>query len=67
MKFKNNEDQNVDTLILLRKGNKIPMEGVTKCGAETEGVTIQRLLLMGIHPIHNHQTQTLLWMPKSAC
>jgi hypothetical protein len=34
---KNKEDQSVDTLILLRRGNKIPMEGVTetKCGAES--------------------------------
>jgi hypothetical protein len=45
------EDQSVDTLILLRRGNKIPMEGVTKCGAETEGMTIQRLPHLGIHPI----------------
>jgi hypothetical protein len=38
MKIKKKEDQNVDTLILLRKENKIPMGGVTetKCGAETE-------------------------------
>ena len=38
MKFKKKEDKSVDTLILLRKGNKIPMEGVmeTKCEAETE-------------------------------
>jgi hypothetical protein len=37
------ENQNVDTLILLRNGNKIPMEGVTetKCGAETKEMTIQ--------------------------
>jgi hypothetical protein len=36
------EDQSVDTSILLRRGDKIPMEGVTetKCGAETEGMTI---------------------------
>jgi hypothetical protein len=26
MKLKKKEDQNVDTLILLRRGNKIPME-----------------------------------------
>jgi hypothetical protein len=41
------------------------MEGVTetKCGAETEGMTIQRLPHLGIHTINNHQTQTLLWMP----
>jgi hypothetical protein len=60
MKLKK-EDQSVDTSILLRSGNKIPMEEVTetKCGAETEGMTIQRLPHLGIHPIYNHQTQTL--------
>jgi hypothetical protein len=68
MKVKNKEDQSVDTSILLRRGNTIPMEGVTetKCGAETEGMTIQRLPHLGIHPKYNHQTQTLLWMPTSA-
>jgi hypothetical protein len=35
------------------------MEGVTKFRAETEGMTIQRLPHLGIHPINNHQTQTL--------
>jgi hypothetical protein len=38
MKLKKKEDQSVDTLILLRRGNKIPhMEGVTetKYGAVT--------------------------------
>jgi hypothetical protein len=37
-----NEDQSVDTLPLLRIGNKTPMEGVTetKFGAETKGWTI---------------------------
>jgi hypothetical protein len=42
MKLKKKEDQSVDTSILLRRGNKIPMEGVTetKCGVETEGMTI---------------------------
>ena len=41
-----------------RRGNKILMEGVTetKFGAETEGRTIQRLPLLGIHPINNLQT-----------
>jgi hypothetical protein len=49
MKLKKKEDQSVDTSILLRKGNKIPMEGIlTMCGAETEGMTIQRLP----HPSH---------------
>jgi hypothetical protein len=61
MNLKKKEDQSVDTLILLRRGNKIPMEGVTetKFGAETEGMNIQRLPQLGIHPTNNHQTQTL--------
>jgi hypothetical protein len=42
MKLKKNEEQSVDTLPLLRIGNKTPMEGVTetKFGAETKGWTI---------------------------
>jgi hypothetical protein len=36
-------------------GNKIPMEGVTKFRAETEGRTIQRLSHPWIHPIKNHK------------
>ena len=42
MKLKKDEDQNVDTLPLLRFGNKTPMERVieTKFGAETKGWTI---------------------------
>jgi hypothetical protein len=42
MKLKKNEDQSVDTLLLLGIGNKTPMEGVTKTqlGAETKGWTI---------------------------
>ena len=45
------------------------MEGVTETKHEvkTEEMIIQRLTLLGIHPIYNHQTQTLLWMPTSAC
>jgi hypothetical protein len=30
MKFKKREDQSVDTLFLLMRGDKIPMEGVTE-------------------------------------
>jgi hypothetical protein len=39
MKLKKKEVQSVDTSILLRTGNKIPMGGDTEtnCGAETEG------------------------------
>jgi hypothetical protein len=42
MKLKKNEDQNVDTLTLLRIGNKTPMEVVTETqfGAEMKGSTI---------------------------
>jgi hypothetical protein len=60
-KLKNKEDQSVDTSFLLRMGNKIPMKGVTetKFAAEPEGMIIQRLPHLGIHPINNHQTQTL--------
>ena len=44
----------------------IPMEGVTETdfGAEMEGRTIQRLFHPRIHPINNHQTQTLLHTPE---
>ena len=63
------EDQSVDTLNLLRRGNKIPIEGVieTKFRAKTEEKTIQRLPHPEIHPMNNHQTQTLLLMSESFC
>ena len=69
LKLKKKEDQSVDTLILLCRGNKIPMEGVTEtmCGAETEGMTIQKLPHLGVHPIYNHQIQTLLHMLSRFC
>jgi hypothetical protein len=50
MKLKKKEDQSMDTSFLLRMGNKTPMEGVTKFGAETEGRTIQRLPHLGSIP-----------------
>jgi hypothetical protein len=42
MKLKKNKDQSVNTLPLLRIGNKTPMEGVTdtKFGAAKKGRTI---------------------------
>jgi hypothetical protein len=42
MKLEKNKDQSVDTLPLLRIGNKTPIEGVTetKFGAVTKGWTI---------------------------
>jgi hypothetical protein len=62
MKLKKKEYQCVATLFLLRRGNKIFMEGdtETKCGAETEGKAIQRLPHLQIHPIYSYQPQTLL-------
>jgi hypothetical protein len=51
VKLKKKEDQSVDTLFLLRMGNKIPMEAITetKFRAEPEGTTIHRLPHLGIH------------------
>jgi hypothetical protein len=69
MKLKIKKDQSVDTLFLLRTGDKIPMEGVTetKFEAEMEERTIQRLPHPGIHPIISHKAQTLLHMPARFC
>jgi hypothetical protein len=49
MKLKKKEDQSVDISIFLRRGNKTPTEGVTetKCGVESEEMTIQRLTHLG--------------------
>jgi hypothetical protein len=62
MKLKKKKDQSVGVSVLLRRGNKILMGAntETKCGAETEGKAIQRQFHLRIHPINNHQTQTLL-------
>ena len=59
----------MNILILLKRGNETLMEGVieTKYVAKTEGKAIQKLLHQGIDPIYSHQSQTLLWMPTSAC
>jgi hypothetical protein len=69
MKLKKKENQSMDASVLLRWGNKILKGGnmETKCGAKSEEKAIQRLPHLGIHPIYSHQTQTLLWMPRSAC
>ena len=70
MKLKKKEKQSMNSLFLLRRGYKIPTgrDTVTKCGAENEGKTIQRLPLPRvIHTIHSYKTQTLLWMPIRAC
>ena len=42
MKLMKKEDHSVDTSILLRRGYKTPIEGITetKCRGESEGMTI---------------------------
>jgi hypothetical protein len=69
MKSKKKEEQSLYASVLLRRENKIYTGGniKTKCGVETEGKAIQRLLHLGIHPIYSQQTQMLLWMLRSAC
>ena len=54
MKLKKKEEQSMDILVLLTRGNKIPTRGntETKCGAESEGKTFQRLSHLGLHPRH---------------
>ena len=61
MKLKKNEEKSLPTSFFLKMGNKIPMEIVTetKFQAEPKGMTIERLPQLRIHPINNHQTQTL--------
>ena len=62
MNLKKKEGQSVNTLIFLKRGNKISIEGVTqtKYGEETEGMAIQRFPYLGIHPIDIPPNQTLL-------
>jgi hypothetical protein len=62
MKLEKKEDHSVDTLILLRRGNEIAIEGgtETKLREETEGMTIQMLPHLGIYPINNHHSQALI-------
>jgi hypothetical protein len=69
MKLKKKGYQSMDTLILLKRGNKIPIEGVTvtKCGAKTGGMTIQRLPHLGIHPINPNIPPYYLKMPIRFC
>jgi hypothetical protein len=47
------------------KREQYTMEGVTetKCGAETERMTIQKLPHRGIYPINNNQTQKICVPP----
>ena len=58
IKLKKKKEQSVDTLVLLRRGNKIPMERDTeiKYGTETEGKAIQKLPHLGIHPIYSYKS-----------
>jgi hypothetical protein len=69
VKLKKKEDKSVDISVLLRMGNKISMgrDTETKCEADTERKSIQRLPYLRIYPIYSYQTQTLLWMSTSTC
>jgi hypothetical protein len=69
MKLKKKEQQYLDAAVLLRRGKNILMGGNlgTKCGTESEGKTIQRIPHLGICPICNRQSQTLVWVTRSAC
>jgi hypothetical protein len=66
---KQKEYESVSVSIPLRVRNKILLgkNMVTKCRAETEGITIHCLPNLLIHPIYRHQTQSLLWIPTRAC
>jgi hypothetical protein len=57
----------MDALLLLGRINKILTGGnvETKCGLEAKGKAVQRLSQLEINPKYIHQTQTLLWMPRS--
>jgi hypothetical protein len=65
MKLKKKEDQSVHASVLLRRCNKILMEGniETKCEAGTEERPSRDFPYLRMHPIYRHQTQTLLRMP----
>jgi hypothetical protein len=52
---------------MLKSGDRFCFRNGNMRGSETERKAIQRLPHLGIHPIYSHQTQTLLWMPRSAC
>ena len=69
MKLKKKEGHSVGASVLLIRGNQVLTWGnmETKCGRETEGKAVQRLLYLGIHLICSHQTGMVLRMPRSAC
>jgi hypothetical protein len=69
LKLKKKENQCVDAPVLHRRGDKILKGGntETKFGTETERKATQKLPHLKIYPIYRHQTQTLLWMSRSAC
>ena len=56
MKLKKKEDQSMDTLVPLRRGNEIPMRGDTeiKCGAKTEKKGHPETAWGGIPPIYSY-------------
>ena len=67
MKLKKKEDQSVDASVLFR--TKYSWEEIWRQSVEQrlKERTSRDCPHLGIYPIHSHQTQTLLWMPTSAC
>ena len=54
--------KNFNSELFLSKGN-----AGTKNEAETKDKAIHKLPLLGVRPIHNYETQTLLLIPRCAC
>ena len=77
MKFKKNEDQSVDTLPLLRNGNKTPIEGVTETKIWSCDERMDRLVIAICRdPSHNqlpnadtiaYTSKILLKGPRYSC
>ena len=63
---KKKENQSMVSLVLLRRGNKVPTEGHTepRCGAESEGKTIPRLPQIVDYPIYSYKTRHYYWCPQ---
>jgi hypothetical protein len=61
------EEINITSIICQHRLEKLEGVTETKFGAETKGLTIERLPCPGILPIISHQMQTLLHMQARFC
>ena len=57
----------LQTTVLNSSIDGMSMNPTLADGECTLGIRVNRDERIGIHPIYNHQTQTLLWMPTNAC